>query len=89
MLGYLIGILTSFTTTLTYIYTIFPLISIFFSLYSFISYIATFESYKLLPALTADGWETASLQDVGLNPAPITNIYENIAAEASPKTKDV
>jgi hypothetical protein len=31
-----------------------------------------------VPALTADGWLTASLQDVGVNPGPITNLMEEL-----------
>jgi len=31
-----------------------------------------------IPALVGDGWETASLQDVGLNPGPITSLMEEL-----------
>lgn len=33
--------------------------------------------YQISP-LVGDGWETASLQDVGLNPVPITNLMEEL-----------
>ena len=31
-----------------------------------------------IPPLVGDGWETASLQDVGLNPVPITILMEDL-----------